>query len=114
MKQRCYSARSWQTKAWHESTGYTWQIMLTKHVQTTSRSMAYIKKNRVGSKQIHDAYLEATKVYATGTIPGKQEHGIHVPNALNKTSSLNMFQKPLDMMIASMQNDKLYKQFQTW
>ena len=48
-----------------------------------------------------------------GTYHGKEEHGMLVLDALNKTPSLNMIQKPMDKMIASMQNDKLSKQFET-
>ena len=56
--------------------------------------------------------FRASKQHATGTYHGKEEHGMLVLDALNKTPSLNMIQKPMDKMIASMQNDKLYKQFE--
>lgn len=74
---------------------------------TSDTDFQTVKSTVHGRKQIQDAMFRASKLYATGTFHGKNEHGRLVLNALNKTPSLNMFQRSTDMMIASMQNSKL-------
>jgi hypothetical protein len=63
-------------------------------------------------KHIHDAMFRASKLHATGVVHGKYVHGKYVHgrlvlDVLNNTPLLNMLQRSTDMMIASMQNDKL-------
>ena len=61
---------------------------------------------------ITELFLELTR--SSPKQHGKLEHGIQVLNAFNKTPSMNMVQISTDMIIASMQNGKSYKQFHTW
>ena len=44
-----------------------------------------------------------SKLDATGTYYITQDHGMIVLNALNKTPLLNLFQRPTEKMVASMQ-----------
>ena len=55
------------------------------------------------AKQIQLGKFRASNLHAIGTYDGKQEHGMLVLNALNKTPSLNFIHKLTDLMIASMQ-----------
>ena len=44
-----------------------------------------------------------SKLYATETYYGTQDHGMIVLNALNKTPLLDLSQRPTEKMVASMQ-----------
>ena len=65
-------------------------------------SITDLEKLLTCQKQHQEAMFRASKQHATGTYHGKEEHGMLVLDALNKTPSLNMIQKGSENTIASM------------
>ena len=55
------------------------------------------------TEQHQIAMFMPSKLYAIGTYYSKQDHGMIVLNALNKTPSLNLSQRSTELMIAPMQ-----------
>ena len=80
---------------------------------TNDNSFIDLQKYQTQQKQHQVAMFRASKLHARGTDHGKQEHVMLELNALNKTPSLSIVQKHMDLMTASMQNGKLCWQFQT-
>ena len=47
--------------------------------------------------------FRAIKQHVTGTLHGKQSHGMLILNTKNKTTLPNLFQRSTEKMVASMQ-----------